>query len=93
MLTTKMLDEMEAGEIIATGETVDSPDGINMTNSGKALRWVAVRGGGIPDWTIYIHWAESSVEWIKRSGDKVIGQRHIEKLVTCTPEAFKRYRY
>lgn len=93
MLTKKMLNEMPAGITFATGETIDNSDGINMTNSGKQLRWVAVRGRGIPDWTIYIHFAIYDAIYIARSGDKVIGAHHIKKLVECDEEAFAMYRY
>ena len=78
--------------IFALGESIDSPEGINMTNSGKLLRWVAVRGG-IHDWAIYCHFVEKSYEWIKDYGDKVCSEEHIKKLIDCNDEAFKMYRY
>lgn len=92
MLTLKQLKEMEPDTIFATGEALDSPYGINMSNSGKLLRWVAVRGG-IHDWCIYCHFADRDIEWIKRHGDKVCGEEHIKKLVECNDESFKLYRY
>jgi len=56
------------------------------------LRWVAVRGG-IADWAIYCHFSDKNWDWIRDSGDKVTMENHIRKLVPCTDEAFKRYRY
>ena len=90
-LTLEMLKEMRPGTF-AKGEIVDCPDGINMTNSGKLLRWVAVRGG-IHDWAIYCLFADNSYEEIRRVGDKIHNPKHIRKLVPCTDEAFKMYRY
>ena len=92
MLTKKMLEEMPPQTIFATGETIDSPAGVNMTASGRMMRWVAVRGG-ISDWAIYIHWIEKDIDFIKRFGDKVHSSYNIRKLVKCTDEAFARYRY
>lgn len=92
MLTIKQLKEMKPNTIFAKGEIVDSPDGININNSGKQLRWVAVRGG-IHDWAIYCHLAEKEYEWIKDWGDKVHSEQNIKKLVPCDDEAFKMYRY
>lgn len=90
-LTLQMLKDMEPG-IFATGTVSDNPTGINMTNSGKLLRWVAVRGQ-IHDWKIYCHWADKSEDWIRRQGDKVHNDENIKKLVPCDDEAFKMYRH
>ncbi len=91
-LTVKQLEGMQPG-IFAKGEIVDSPEGINMSNSGRMLKWVAVRGGGIPDWAIYCHFADKDWEWIRNCGDKVCDKKNIKKLVLCTDEAFRKYRY
>ena len=92
MLTLEKLKEMKPDTIFAKGEIVDSPDGINMTNSGKMLKWIVIRGG-IHDWAIYCHLAEKDYEWIKDYGDKVHSKENIKKLVSCDDEAFKMYRY
>lgn len=91
-LTIDQLRAMQPGKIFATGVIPDGPDGVNMTNSGKELRWVACRGG-IHDWAIYIHWSENSAEWVKDNGDKVHGEHYIRKLVPCDNEAFGMYRH
>lgn len=91
-LTVYALELLEPRATIATGFAPDSPEGINMTNSGKSLRWVAVRGQGAPDWAIYCHWSWRDVEWIKRMGDKVHDRKTIKRLVPCTAEVLKRYR-
>ena len=65
LLTVEVLDFLEPIQIFATGQTVDSPEGVNMSNSGKQLRWVAVRGT-INDWTIYIHFAQYSIDFVKQ---------------------------
>ena len=90
-LTIKKLKEIEQNTIFAKGTMVDSPDGINMSNSGKQLWWVAVRGG-IHDWAIYCSIVPDP-EWIKRMGDKVHDKETIKKLVLCNDEAFEMYRH
>jgi hypothetical protein len=92
MLTLKKLKKMRPHEIIDRGETVDSPKGVNMTNSGAQLRWIAIRGG-INDWAIYIHHAWQDWEFILDEGDKVCQKENIKKLVPCSRAAFEMYRY
>lgn len=93
MLTTQMLNDMPPGTIFATGELPDTPDGLFMARTGRMLRWVAVRGDGIPDWTIYCHFNEYDSEWVKANGDKVFHEAHIKKCVPCDEGAFAMYRY
>lgn len=90
-LTVEQLEAMEPG-VFAQGTVADNPTGVNMTNSDKLLRWVAVRGNA-PDWKIYIHWATSDYEFVRTNGDKVTNAENIKKLVPCTDEAFAEYRY
>ena len=90
MLTVDMLKKMEPG-VFAKGEAVDSPLGINMTGSGRQLRWVAVRGG-IHDWTIYCHWAFNTWDYIEKQGDKVFSEDIVKRIVPCDEEAYKMYR-
>ena len=92
VLTLEKLKAMKPGTLFASGYATDGPGGLNMSRSGKKLRWVAVRGG-IWDWAIYCHWADKSEEWIRDQGDKVILEEHIKKLVPCDDEAFALYRY
>lgn len=92
MLTLQQLKEMPAGNIFATGIAIDDEDGLFMANTGRELRWVAVRGG-IYDWAIYCHLADKGEDWIKRQGDKVCDERNIKRLVKCDDEAFKMYRH
>jgi len=89
MLNVKELNKLKEG-IFASGTVSDNPVGINMTNSDKLLRWVAVKGYA-HDWTIYCHWADKSKDWIKQSGDKVCSEENIKKLVPCDDEAFSKY--
>jgi hypothetical protein len=91
-LTLEKLKSMEPKTIFASGLDHDSPGGVNMTGSGKAVRWVAVRGG-IHDWCIYVHWSDRTIEEIRRAGDKVCDKETIRRLVPCTDEAFAMYRY
>lgn len=91
-LTLQQLKDMQPDTIFATGTATDDSEGINMTNSGQELRWVACRGG-IHDWAIYIQKASWPAEEVKRMGDKVTSERNIKKLVPCDDEAFSMYRY
>ena len=92
MLDIQMLKTMPPLTIFATGVTTDDENGINMTRSGKELRWIACRGG-IWDWCIYCHWSDKTIEWIHDYGDKVTSKENIKKLVPCDDEAFQMYRY
>jgi len=92
ILTLQALKDMAPDTIFATGVTTDDENGINITSSGEALRWVAVRGG-IHDWTIYAHYSSWSEEAIRQNGDKVYSEDHIKKLVPCDDEAFNMYRF
>ena len=91
MLTIDKLKYYEPG-IFARGVTTDNSDGINLADTGKELRWVAVRGD-IHDWAIYCHFADKTYEWIKDHGDKVHRGVHIKKLIECDDEAFQMYRH
>ncbi len=92
MMQLQDLIETEPDSIFARGLTKDNAAGINLTNSGKTLRWVAVRGG-IHDWAIYAHTDAHGEQWIRNHGDKVTGEDNIKKLVPCDDEAFAMYRY
>ena len=92
MLTVEKLKEIPKHSIFATGTAMDNALGLFMANTGRELRWVAV-AGEIGDWCIYCHFAEWSIESIKRNGDKVCSERNIKMCVPCDDESFKRYRY
>lgn len=91
MLTLEKLKEMEPDTIFADGIAKDDVNGINMTNSGCKLRWIAVRGD-MHDWAIYYHEIDKSWEFIKQQGDKVHDDITIKKLVACSSDAFNLYR-
>ena len=109
VLTLAKLKAMEPDTVFAKGTFIDSPEGCNLANTGKEVRWVAVRGG-IHDWAIYAQnpyyiddfgpevmaVGYSGVwDWqmIADQGDKVYNESHIRKLVPCDDEAFEMYRY
>jgi len=92
MLTLEKLKEIDEHTIFATGTAIDNELGLFMANTGKELRWVAVKGGN-NDWAIYCHFADRDAGWIKRQGDKVCMERHIKMCMPCDDEVFKRYRY
>jgi len=92
MLDKQMLEAMPPDCIFATGTTMDNENGLFMANTGKQLRWIAIRGGYY-DWAIYCHFSNRDINWIARQGDKVTMENNIRKLVPCDDEAFKLYRY
>lgn len=109
VLTRQHLKDFRPHRIFAVGEIVDGPNGANMANTGKMMRWVAVRGE-VDDWAIYcqnpyyINSTDPEVlaadyggvwDWIKiRShGDKMGSRENIQKCVPCDDEAMARYRF
>ena len=85
---------MEPG-IFAQGEIKDIQEVCNVANTGKIMKWVAVRGN-IHDWCIYTdnpYSPQYSYEGVRDMGDKISGEANIKKLVPCDDEAFDMYRY
>lgn len=91
-LSVEALKAMPKGTVFARGEMEDSPYGLNMTGSGKMLRWIAKRGD-IHDWAIYTHWAINPWEYIAERGDKVRDPHNIKRLIPCDDDAFDMYRW
>jgi hypothetical protein len=92
-LSTDILVALPKRTIFATGILPDSPAGLFMTGTGKALRWVA-ETGEIHDWAVYCHWADNSIEWVRRHGDKVCRKEHIQRCVFFQDKSvFSMYRY
>ena len=92
MITEEVFDSIKEGEIFATGYTIDSPDGANMSNSGRVLRWVAVKGYG-NDFAVYIGLATQPDFYILNNGDKVTDIHNLKKLLSCSEEVWKKYRH
>ena len=105
-LTLKILKDLPRG-IFAQGTFIDSPEGVNIANTKKEVRWVAVRGD-IHDWAVYAqnpYYVESDDpkvlavgyggvwDWekIKREGDKIFSS-NAKKLIDADEEAMKMYR-
>lgn len=57
------------------------------------VRWIAVRGGGVHDWTIYYHLKSKDYAYVSRHGDKCFTKEIIRELVHCNDEAFGFYRF
>ena len=92
LLTEGALDIIRKHCVFATGILPDNPKCLNMTRSGKDLRWIA-KTGEVGDWAIYCYWADYDETYVARHGDKVTSENHIRKCVPCSDAAFKRYRY
>jgi len=79
----------------AQGVLIDLPEGTNLANTGRKVKWVAVRGN-VPDWAVYAqnpHYGEMawSFNRIEHYGDKVFAS-NAKKLVSCDDEALAAYR-
>jgi hypothetical protein len=96
ILTLDKLKKLKPESIFAKGYLIDSNEGCPLANTGRKVRWVAVRGW-IHDWAIYCqnpHYAGTwSWERIQQMGDKIPFEECIKQLVPCDEEAFKMYRY
>ena len=92
-ITLERLKEMPEG-IFAQGEVIDSPKGANMANTGKMMKWVAVRGY-IHDWAIYTdnpYSPQFDYQGVAEMGDKIHSRDIVKKLVDCDEEALEMYR-
>jgi len=93
MLTLKQLKNMKPG-IFAQGEVIDGPGGANIANTGKIIKWVAVRGQ-IHDWAIYAdnpYCPQIDYKGVAAMGDKIHDREIIKKLVPCDKGALEMYR-
>ena len=90
MYTRDKLDKLDSGTIFASGIDFDGESGINLWNTGKLLRWVAVRGG-VDDWAVYADKVSKSAENVKECGCK-LSKREALNLVLGSPEFYDRYR-
>lgn len=90
-LTLDILKLFQSGTIFASGILPDSEEGINMTNSGRLLRWVAVKGS-VDDWAIYCLPLGTTQEEVSSLGDKVCRSKAIRRCIQCDDETFLCYR-
>ena len=86
-LTLKQLKEMKPDITMGTGT------GTYPELHKQEIRWVAVRGEGYHDWTIYYHLTDKSVEFVKSNGDKCFSESVIKRLIPCTHGAYSMYRF
>jgi len=85
-LTVQNLKEMKP-KIFATGT------GTYPEFTDEEIRWVAKRGDGYHDWTIYYHLVEHKEIHIVQHGHKCFTESIIKRLVPCTDEAYALYRF
>lgn len=89
-LTLKQFDKLKINEPFMMGSAIDSPESVNMSNSGKMLYWVATKGDA-NDWAIYCSFKED-MEYNLKQGDKIKDMDHVKKLVDCDDKVLARYR-
>jgi len=90
-LTIKILENASPRSTIFEGTTTDDEDGLNMTGSGRPLRWVLSRGM-IADWCVYCHWTYMNSQLVHDYGDKVYERENVENIVDFDDEVWKKYR-
>lgn len=78
-------NKAEYNSVLATG-VVTEP----MLNE-RAVRWVAIKGYG-NDWSIYYHFEDRSLAYIRNQGDKVTSANIIQNLVPCSEKVLSLYR-
>ena len=92
-LTLDMLNNpVHADKVLATGVVMDSVDGLNMTGSGRNLRWV-LQIGTANDWAIYCHWASLTPGWVALHGDKIVTTSNIRNIIDCDDDVMSHYRH
>lgn len=96
MMTFLEFQRIEPGTMFAQGIALNQPGGLYMESAphlqGKELQWVAKKGYGYDDWSIYCHWAEHGLQYVLDHGDKVTSRENILKLVPCDEEMLSHYR-
>ena len=95
MITIKYLKQLKPHTIFAKGKTIDNPSGINVANTDKVIKWVAVRGG-IHDWAIFTdnpYTPQETFNDVKAWGDKLHNETFIRKLVPCDNKTFALYNH
>jgi hypothetical protein len=91
MLTLEEFNRIPPGSF-RFGVCPDNESGLNMTGSGRPLKWVAVKGYA-EDWCIYTHLDGYTYDFVKSDGDKVMGEDNIMNVLPCDNFVFARYRY
>lgn len=91
-LTKETIEQALPNSIIYKGETTDDENGLNMTGSGKVLKFVVCRGG-IADWCIYTHFSDRTFEQIAHLGDKPHSREQIANIVEFDNEVWTMYRH
>lgn len=84
----------EPGQILFAGQMKDSPDSLYINGTGKTLKYVAVRGKGYHDWTIYAEdcYKDMTYEEVKTNGHKIL-MSTAQKFVSATKDVWELWRY
>lgn len=77
-------------EIFASGESTDNAEGINISNTGKDIYWIAMKGKG-KDWAVYYAW-NSGLKFIKDFGEKVRNIDVVKNLFEVDDDVLALYR-
>lgn len=91
-ITDEKFEKVKPDTIFALGITTDDQYGLNMTGSGKELKWVAVKGYA-NDWCIYTHWNEKDWDFVRTQGDKVCDKLNIRRVLDISDKLMEKYRW
>lgn len=91
-LDKEAFDKIPDKAIIETGISIDSPIGLHLAGTCKALRWVAKKGDA-DDWCVYAHFIQHDEMWVLAHGDKVCTKRNIDNILKVTDEIWAKYRF
>lgn len=91
MLDKQMLEAMPPGTIFATGLSLDLGGNLRVIH-GEHISWVAKRGRGPCDWSIYCYLGKTGHEFIAENGDIVHVESNIRLCVPCDDESLTFYR-
>jgi hypothetical protein len=92
MTSIEQFKEIPRGEVFRTVTTRHHT--MTMVNGEyPELTFVCKKGNGHSDWAIYYHYSDKGVEFIKRSGDKVMSKANILSIFPCDEEVLELYRF
>ncbi len=92
-LTKEDIVNAEPGQILFAGQMKDSEEGLFINGTGKLLKYVAVRGIGYHDWTIYAEdcYRDMTFEEVKTTGHKIL-MSTAKKFVSAPEDVWDLWR-
>jgi len=78
-------------KVLVCGISIDNPEGINLSNTNKLIKFV-FNCGGYKDWAVYIDEEHKSFDEVRDCGNKVMPEslKNIFELEEGVEEMFRR---